>query len=134
MATATQIANGIQKRLLDQIEQELEGINKRLRNYDPLIAQRDKLMAARRALLAERAVTQGGGKGVSQAEVVTVLKDGPETVAAIAKKLSTTEAVVRGHLNRGKDERFKVELDGGVKMWSLREPEEDDDDEEEDED
>lgn len=135
MATAQQIADRSLKKVLAGIEEELEAVNKRLRNYDPLIQQRDRLTAARRALLAERAVTQGGGKGISQAEVINALKDlGDATVSELATKLSATEAVVRGHLNRGKDERFKVELDGGVKKWSLREPEEDDDEDEDDED
>jgi hypothetical protein len=42
-----------------------------------------------------------------------------------------TEAVVRGHLNRGKDERFEMILEEGVKKWDLREPENDEEEDDE---
>lgn len=133
MATAKQIADKAIQQALDNIDQELGSINDKLAKYDALIQARDRLAAARRALLATRSPTAGGGgKGLSQEEVVSALRSmGSATVHELAEKLSANENSVRSHLNRGKDERFKLELEDGVKKWSLREPEED---EEEDED
>lgn len=132
MATADQLANAVTQRLVSSIDEELKEIEKRLRKVDPLIAQRTKLQAARRALLNERSSTAGGGgRGLSQAEVVNAMR-GEEgiTVHALAEKLSVGEAPVRAHLNRGKDERFESERADGQVLWSLREPEEDEDDDE----
>lgn len=132
MATAEQLASAVTKRLVDSIDEELKEIEKKLRKVDPLIAQRTKLQAARRALLNERSTTAGGGRGLSQAEVVDWMKknsdDAPFTVHDIAEGLSVGEGPVRAHLNRYKDERFESVREGGQVLWSVREPEEDEDD------
>ena len=65
MATATQIANKIKQRQIDAINEELEGINKTLRKYEPLFELKKQLEGARRALLSERAPTAGGGRGLT---------------------------------------------------------------------
>lgn len=133
MATADQLAAASTRKIVESIEEELEAIEKKLRKYDPLIQQRTKLQAARRALLNERSATGGGGgRGLSQAEVVDYMREHSDeegvagfTVYDIAKGLGVTEAVVRGHLNRGKDERFEKAADN---KWDLREPEDDPED------
>jgi CHASE3 domain sensor protein len=115
------------------IDQRIQRINKKLAPFDELIEKRNKLQAARRALLSERAPTAGGGRGTTQEEVVDALRKlGSATVHQLAQQLGATEGAVRGHLNRGKDERFtrKENME-----WVLREPEKDepeDDDEDED--
>lgn len=117
--------------LVDAIDKRLKAIDKKLLPFQGLIDQKNKLQASRRALLAERSTTSnGGGKGLSQEEVVNWMTqhEGPHTVFEIAQGLSVTESVVRGHLNRGKDERF--EKDGN--KWDLRDPENDDDEDEDD--
>lgn len=111
---------------LDNIDKRIARIAKMLHPFEDLIEQRNKLQAARRALLNDRATTSGGGRGITQAEVVNAIGDDVLTVHEIAQKLGTTEAVVRGHLNRGK-ERFEVNVDNGIKKWQLRDPEEQED-------
>jgi hypothetical protein len=113
--------------LVESINKRLRAIDKKLEPFQGLIEQKRRLEGSRRVLLAERAATaNGGGKGLSQEEVVQWMTQnpGPHTVYEIAQGLSTTESVVRGHLNRGKDERFE-KLDN--KKWELRDPENDDD-------
>lgn len=135
MATAEQIANKIKQRQVDAIDAELADINKTLRKYEPLFEVRRQLEAARRALLSERAPTAGGGRGLTQEEVVNALTElGEATVAQVAEKLSASEGSVRGHFNRGADERFSSRRDNGVVLWSVRDPESDDDEDEEEED
>lgn len=133
MATATQIANKIKQRQVDALNAELEGINATLRKYEPLFELRRQLEGARRALLNERAPTAGGGKGLTQDEIVNGLGDDKLTVHELAKKLSATEGSVRAHLNRGVGERFSQEQDNGVVRWFVRDPESQNEDDEDDE-
>jgi len=135
MATADQMAKKMLQTQVDSIEAQLEELNKVLKKYEPLFALRDRLIASRRALLSERAPTAGGGKGLTQEEIVTALRDmGTATVDSLAKKLSATPGAVRAHLARGNGERFNSERDNGVVTWTLREPEDDDTDDEGDDD
>lgn len=138
MATSTENYDQIADQLLEQtltgIDKRLAAIDKRLQKFQKLIQAKQKLEGARRAILAERSVTQGGGKGLTQAEVVKAMEGKePMTVYEIAQALHSNEATVRSHLNRGKDERFSK---NGNNQWSLRDPESEDegDDEDEDED
>lgn len=133
MATATQIANKIKQRQVDAIDQELADINKTLRKYEPLFELKKQLEGARRALLSERAPTAGGGRGLTQEEVVNALSAmGEGTVAQVAEKLSASEPAVRAHFNRGDGERFVSRRDNGVVLWAVRDPENDDEGDEED--
>jgi hypothetical protein len=64
----------------------------------------------------------GGSSGtrISRDDVIHAMTMGePHTPADLATALSTTEAVIRGHLSRGKDEAF-IKKDGN---WYLRDPE-----------
>jgi hypothetical protein len=125
-----ELASHLKETQLNGIDKQLALIERRLANLQPLIELRERLQSARRAMLNERAVAQGGGRGLSQSEVVNAMRGaGPLSVYEISKKLGATDSVVRGHLNRGKDERFTKLVDN---KWELREPE--DDDEEDDED
>lgn len=133
--TPKQIAEQMKAIQLRQIDKHLRIIERQLEELEPLIDMRDRLRAQRRALLNERGTTGSGGKGLTQEEVVTKLRElESATVDELAKALSATPGAVRGHLNRGNGERFQVEDEGGIKKWSLREPEEEDNDDEEDDD
>lgn len=132
MATAAQVANKIKQRQVDAINEELNGINATLRKYEPLFELRRQLEAARRALLNERAPTAGGGRGLSQDEIVNALGSDKLTVHEVATKLNASEGSVRAHFNRGAGERFGQEQDNGKVLWFVRDPETQDDDEEED--
>lgn len=129
--TLEEFTNELKQHELDSIDKKLRMIEKKLAPFNDLIELRNRLTGARRALLSERATTNGGGRGLTQEEVVkAMLDEGRMTVHAISEKLSATTAVVRGHLNRGKDERFEKH---GDNTWSLRDPEsEDEGDEDED--
>lgn len=136
MATAEQIAKRIKQEQVDSIDAQLATINKTLRKYEPLFELKKQLEGARRALLSERAPTAGGGRGLTQEEVVNALTElGEASVAQVAEKLQASEPAVRGHFNRGDGERFTSRRDNGVVLWSVRDPEnEDEGNEEEDDD
>jgi len=123
------LAEALKKRHLDEIDKQLVLVNRRLDKLQPLIELRDRLQASRRAMLNERAVASGGGRGLSQSEVVNALRDSDGmSVFELSQKLSVSDAVVRGHLNRGKDERFTKLADN---KWVLREPENDEEEDDE---
>jgi len=113
---------------LELIDEQIEKINnsKVMKAADKLIQQRNKLTAARRALMgAGNTVTGSGGPRTTQLEVIQWFKRQDEddfTVDEIAAGLSVGDSVIRGHLNRGKDEAFLKNGDG---TWSLRDPEND---------
>jgi DNA-binding CsgD family transcriptional regulator len=118
-----ELAEHLKQGQLDAIDQRLKIVGTRLNDLQPLIELRDRLQSARRALLNERAVASNGGRGLSQAEVVSALASlGEASVYDLAKALGVNEATVRGHLNRGKDERFTKLVDN---KWAVREPEND---------
>lgn len=135
MATAAQVAKKIKERQVMAINEELATLNATLKKYEPLFELRKQLEGARRALLNERAPTAGGGRGLSQDEVVQALGTDEMTVHEVATKLSASEGSVRAHFNRGLDERFQNRQDeGGRTLWSVRDPEENPEDDDEDDD
>jgi hypothetical protein len=116
----------------DFIEKSLEEIDEQITKIDnskvmkaaeKLIEKKTILMATRRALLGGNKMTGGSGSRIVQSDVVKWFTDNDERDGAIpadiAEELHTTEAVIRGHLNRGKDERF-LKKDN---RWYLRDPE-----------
>lgn len=115
----------------DFIAEQLEAIDEKIREIDnsrivkaaeALLDQKMKLQSARRSLLGAGSKTGGNaGARVTQAEVVARMEIGEEyTVEALAAEMGHTPEVIRGHLNRGKGERFTKNHDGS---WSLRDPE-----------
>lgn len=133
MATAQQIADKIKRQQVESLDEQLATINKTLRKYEPLFELKKQLESARRALLSERAPTAGGGRGLTQEEIVAALGDEKMTVHEVATKLSASEGAVRAHFNRGNGERFSQEQDNGVVRWFVRDPESQDEDDDEDE-
>lgn len=106
------------------INDAIDQMDKRLEVYDRVKAQRDRLTSARRALLGVGSrTTSAGGNRVTQDEVAKVLQDADKgmTVAELVTAISgSTDGQIRGHLNRGKDQRFLKHSDG---RWFLRDPE-----------
>jgi hypothetical protein len=91
--------------------------------------QRDELQMARRALLGVGSkTTSSGGTRVTQGEVVQWFLqkqlDEGYSVSYISEAMGYPEATIRGHLNRGNNERF--EKYEGTGLWNLRDPEGDD--------
>lgn len=133
MAKVSKIEQGVE----DFISEQLESIDEKIQEIDnsavvraaeKLLQKKQILMATRRALLGGNSMTGGSsGTRITQQDVVRQFTDTKTTngepvsfsVSAIAELLHTTEAVVRGHLNRGKDERFIKKGN----LWYLRDPE-----------
>jgi response regulator of citrate/malate metabolism len=119
------------------IEEQLEAIDEKIQEIDShkvvraaqkLLDQKQQLQAARRALLGAGSTTgSNGGNRVTQQEVIKWFEanEGWHSVASIAGAMGHGEAVIRGHLNRGKDERFEK---NGNSEWRLRDPEREEDD------
>lgn len=102
------------------LNEAIEDLDRRLEVYDRVKAHRDRLLAARRALLGVGSrTTANAGNRTTQDEVAHYVGenagDDGLTVAEIATGLSTNEAVVRGHLSRGKDRFVKID-----NHWFLR--------------
>lgn len=107
------------------INDAIEQFDQKLEVYDRVKAQRDRLTAARRSLLGVGSrTTSGGGARVTQDEVAAKLQEaspGGLSVASLVTAISgSTDGQIRGHLNRGKDERFLKSMNG---VWFLRDPE-----------
>lgn len=121
-----------QNAVLEVIEAQLGRINKRLKKFEPLIAERDRLTQTRRVLLSEKSQTGGRGSWNAQLsgeEVITFLREnGPSTPQEISEGLSVAGTVVRSHLSRGKGKTYDRNDDG---KWDLIEGDEEDDEEEE---
>lgn len=116
--------------MVEQIDDQIREIDnhKVVRAAEKLLEQKRRLQGARRALLgAGPKLTggSGGGQRVTQAEVVEFMRDhgwvNDESISVgeLASQMGYGEAVIRGHLNRGKGERFIKHDDG---EWSLRDP------------
>lgn len=129
---STNIDNYIEQQL-ESIDEQIEKINnhKVMRAAEKMIEQRNRLQSARRALLGVgNKVTSSGGARVTQGEVVEWFKANPgeHAVEEIASDMGYSPEVIRGHLNRGKGERF-TKLASGA--WELRDPETDEDEDDE---
>lgn len=110
---------------LESIDEQIAKIDssKVVQAAEKLLAKKTTLMAARRALLGGNNMTGGSsGTRIHQSDVVRAMEVGENgsSPAELADALHTTEAVIRGHLNRGKDERF---LKDENNLWYLRDPE-----------
>lgn len=113
------------EKLLEDIDEQITRIDnsKAMKAAAKLIDQKNKLMATRRALLGGNKMTGGSSPRITQSDVVKWFEDNSDydgaTPKDLAENLHTTEAVIRGHLSRGKDERFLKKND----RWYLRDPE-----------
>jgi hypothetical protein len=106
----------------------IKDLDKRLEVFDAVKIHRDRLLASRRALLGVgNKLTGSGGPRITSDEVHQWLEaHGPASTQEMATALSTNDAVIRGHMSRGNNERFERNGDG---KWHVvdHEKEEDDD-------
>jgi hypothetical protein len=94
-----------------QIDEQLEQVNRELRSYEELLAERDRLVSARRALLGEETPR------ITQDDVADYLREHPGSRAKqIADHFGVALTSVSAHLYRGKTTRFVSRPDG----WHLR--------------
>lgn len=112
---------------LAEIDEQITKIDnsKVMKAAAKLIEKKNILMATRRALMGGNKMTGGSSPRITQADVVQFMANsetagnGGSSPSFIAEGLHTNEAVIRGHLSRGKDERF---IKNG-NLWYLRDPE-----------
>jgi hypothetical protein len=122
MATMEGQVDELVERMLEEIDEQITKIDnsKVMKAAAKLIEKKNILMSTRRALMGGNKMTGGSSPRITQADVVEELKKIPgQAPGSLAEALHTTEAVIRGHLNRGKDERF-IKKDN---VWYLRDPE-----------
>lgn len=123
MATMEGQVDELVERMLEEIDEQITKIDnsKVMKAAAKLIDKKNILMSTRRALMGGNKMTGGSSPRITQADVAGAmgLKQG-YTPATLSEALHTTEAVIRGHLNRGKDERF---IKTGNNVWYLRDPE-----------
>lgn len=113
--------------VLDVIDEQIEELEIKLRKAQPLFDELNSLRATRARLLDERSPTSGAGRGGSRLSMETVIhalreNGDPMSVADLSKKVGVDASIVRSHLNRHKDVRYKQDSDG---EWELIGEEED---------
>ena len=113
---------------LSQIDDALEDLNKKLEVFDRIKVKRDQLQAARRALLGVGSrTTANAGSRITQDEVIAAMKAAdPDSEGISVSELmgavpGSSDAQLRGHLNRGLNERFLKRASDN--KWFLRDPE-----------
>jgi DNA-directed RNA polymerase specialized sigma24 family protein len=100
-------------RVIAEIDERLEGLDRQLASHEMLLAERERLRVARATLLGESPLGQ-----LSQDDVAAYLAEHPGSRAGqIAEALGVPAGRVSAHLYRAKSTRF-VSRGGG---WHLRE-------------
>ena len=119
--------------VLDVLDEQIADLEERLAKAQPLINELQVLRATRAKLLDERSPTSGGGRRNAQLTMETMIHDlrehGPSTVLEITPRVGVDATIVRSHLNRHKDIRYRQIDENGT--WDLI-GEEDDDEGDED--
>lgn len=109
---------------LEEIDAKIDELNAKLEVFDRIKVQRDKLTMARRALMGVGSRTTGNaGSRITQDEVAKALdefEDGATVTMLMESVPGANDGQIRGHLNRGNNERFLKRGDG---HWFLRDPE-----------
>lgn len=119
--------------ILDVIDAQIEKLEEKLKRAQPLIDELSQLKRTRATLLSERSVTGGirAGTKITMEQVIHALRqaDGEATAGELAEVLGVDATVVRSHLNRYRDERYRKEGDGWVLIGHTNGNGEDEDDE-----
>jgi hypothetical protein len=104
--------------VLREIDERLDALDRELKGYEKLVAERTRLLAARGSLTGEpRVNAASGARRVSQDEVAEYLREHPGSRAAeIARSFGVPLANISQHLYRGKNGPFESRDNG----WHLR--------------
>ena len=106
--------------VLDVIDEQIADLEERLAKAQPMINELAVLRATRAKLLDERSTTSGGGRRNAQLTMETMIHDlrenGPSTPPDIAQRVGVDATIVRSHLNRHKDVRYRM---NGDNRWHL---------------
>jgi response regulator of citrate/malate metabolism len=106
--------------ILATLDEEIEKLEKKLRKVQPYLDELASLKRTRATLLSERLPTGGGVRRNSQLTMETMIHalreaDGPMETGELAEKLGVDQTIIRSHLNRFKDQRYRRTVDG----WEL---------------
>lgn len=121
-------------RILDVLDGEIKELETKLAKAQPMIDELAQLRRTRATLLSERSVTGGvrAGTKITMEQVIHEMTEADAPIAAtdLAVELGVDASVVRSHLNRYRDERYRKEGDNWVLIGALKEDEEEDEDDE----
>jgi DNA-binding transcriptional ArsR family regulator len=108
-------------KILDVIDEEIKALEKKLERVQPLVDELNQLRKTRMTLLSERSVT-GAVSNRTQLTMETVIhalrengNDGM-TPGELAEAVGVDASVVRSHLNRYSDTRYRK---NGDNKWYL---------------
>jgi membrane-anchored protein YejM (alkaline phosphatase superfamily) len=117
--------------VLDVIDEQIADLEERLAKAQPMINELAVLRATRAKLLDERSTTSGGGRRNAQLTMETMILDlktnGPSSAVDIAQRVGVDPTIVRSHLNRHKEVRYRM---NGDNLWHLIGEEEEGEDDE----
>jgi hypothetical protein len=107
--------------ILEVLDEQIDELETKLRKVQPLIDELNQLKRTRATLLSERSTTGGisARTRLTMEQVIHALRENdnePMTPVEIAAALGTDATVVRSHLNRHADVRYRKDGDGG---WVL---------------
>lgn len=107
--------------ILDVLDEEIADLEEKLVKVQPLIDELNQLKRTRATLLSERSVTGGirSGTRLTMEQVIQAFRENendPMTPNDLSDKLGVDVTVVRSHLNRHADTRYRKNGDGN---WSL---------------
>lgn len=119
------------KNILETIDEEIAELEEKLAKVQPLINELNQLKRTRATLLSERSATGtvGSRTRLTMEQVIHAMRenDGESmTPQEIAQAVGTDVTVVRSHLNRYVDSRYRKEDDGWVLIGQDGDEEEDD--------
>ena len=106
-------------RVLEALDAEIEELEKKLAKFQPYIDELAQLRKTRATLLSERTTTGSVGRArLTMESVIHELRNsdnGAMTVPELADKLGVEQTVIRSHLNRHADVRYRKVGEG----WEL---------------
>jgi len=107
--------------VLDALDTEIEALETKLEKVQPLINELQQLRRTRATLLSEKGTTGGGVSArtrLTMEQVIHAMReaDGSIAVGDLATGLGVGDTVIRSHLNRYRDERYRKNGDG---TWEL---------------
>jgi hypothetical protein len=110
-----------QSAVLEVLDEQIEELEEKLKKAQPLIDELTRLKRTRATLLSERSVTGSisGRTRLTMEEVIHAFRtndNDPMTPAELATAIGTDVTVVRSHLNRHADVRYRKNGDGA---WHL---------------
>jgi response regulator of citrate/malate metabolism len=106
--------------ILAVLDEEIGELEEKLRKVQPLIDELNQLRKTRSTLLSERTTTGSVGSAkLTMESVIHAMRssdNGSMSTVELAEKLGVSDTVVRSHLNRHADVRYRKDDEGN---WAL---------------